>query len=199
MKMDKGIKIAAVFGILSFLVILGYYLFSHWVHVPQWITFPYDVSIYRGEVVINEYLSEEKEISIPDKIMGLEVRSINKDAFNGIGSDAIIRDIPEGVKAGKVYHHESQSYYCLLVDNAWMLEYVGDEKKYEVQEEVWGRKVTKICISCFGNSNVEEVTIPETVTDIAEFSFEGCTNLKQVILPSNLEQIGSVAFTMSFS
>ena len=62
MKMDKGIKIATVFGILSFLVLLGYYLFSHWVHMPQWLTFPYDVSVYRGEAVINEYLSEEREI-----------------------------------------------------------------------------------------------------------------------------------------
>ena len=75
-----------------------------------------------------------------------------------------------------------------------MLEYAGNEKEYEVQEEVWGRKVTKICSSCFGNSNIEEVTIPETVTDIDGFAFEGCTNLKQVMLPSNLEQISVATF-----
>ncbi|MDE7444956.1 MAG: leucine-rich repeat domain-containing protein [Lachnospiraceae bacterium] len=194
MKTNKGIKIAAVFGILSFLVILGYYLFSHWVHVPQWLTFPYDVSIYRGKAVINEYLSEEREISIPEKIMGIKVCNINEDAFNRVGEDAVILEIPEGVGAGKVYHQESQSYYWLIGNDARMLEYAGNEKKYEVQEEVWGRKVTKICSSCFGNSNIEEVTIPETVTDIDGFAFEGCTNLKQVMLPSNLEQISVATF-----
>ena len=194
MKMDKGIKIATVFGILSFLVLLGYYLFSHWVHVPQWITFPYDVSIYRGEAVINEYLSEERQISIPEKIMGMKVCNVDKDPYNEIGTDAVIVDIPQGIGAGKIYHQESQSYYWLIGDEAGMLEYVGNEKEYEVQEEVWGRKVTEISRKCFKDSNIENVTIPATVADIGARAFEGCTNLKQVILPSNLDQIGAGAF-----
>ena len=63
--------------------------------------------------MINEYLSEEREISIPDKIMGIKVCYIDEDAFNRMGTDVVILDIPEGIEAGKVYHQESQSYYWL--------------------------------------------------------------------------------------
>ena len=194
MRISKKIKIVVIFGTLFFLVGLGYYLFFQKVHMPQWLTFPYDVSICRGEAVINLYLSEEREINIPEKIMGIKVCYINEDAFNRVGTNAIIMNIPEGVRARKVFHQDSQSYYMLIDDYAWMLEYVGDEKKYEVHEEVWGRKVTEIYEDCFWNSTIEEVTIPDTVTSIDGCVFEGCANLKQVILPSNLEKIGACAF-----
>ena len=147
--------------------------------------------------MINEYLSEEREISIPDKIMGIKVCYIDEDAFNRMGTDVVILDIPEGIEAGKVYHQESQSYYWLYDDQARILEYAGSEKKIETQDEVWGRKVTQVYVYCFFNSNIEEIVIAETVTQIWGGAFEGCKNLKQVKLPSDLKQIGAGAFSKS--
>lgn len=101
--------------------------------------------------------------------------------------------VPEGVNAGRVYHQESQCYYRLFSQSeAFLHEYVGDEKKVEFPSEVWGYKVTALS-ELLDSPKIEEVIIPETVKRIS-FIFYGCKNLKQVILPSQLECVGELAF-----
>lgn len=46
-----------------------------------------------------------------------------------------------------------------------------------------------------GNTSLESVVIPETVTQIGGFMFDGCTNLKSIKLPDNLEDMWQYAFT----
>lgn len=194
MKISKGAVIAAIAGAISLLVLLGHYLYNNEIHVPRWITFPYDVTTCCGEARINEYLSNKKEFSIPDKILGCKVVSVDADAFNRIGKDAVVTDIPEGIWVGKVYHQESQSFYLLQADDAVMLKYIGNEKKIEIPDEVWGRSVKIIYDTCFEGTNVEGVYIPETVEGIRERAFAGCTKLEQVILPLKLKEIRFSAF-----
>ena len=55
--------------------------------------------------------------------------------------------------------------------------------------------VTKIGVEAFvGIVNVEELVIPDSVTEIAESAFMFCVSLKKVNLPPNLQKIGAVAF-----
>ena len=192
--MSKRVKTAIILVATALLLALGVYLFFQPVHVPVWMTYPYDVTIQAGGAKINYYLSEEKEINIPDRIWGAEVRYIAEDAFSILGTDAIILEVPNHLDIEELYHYESHSYYKVFDDSAWMIKYVGNERKIEIPEEVWGRKVTCIARNCFLDLDVEEVVIPETVTHIGERAFKGCKNLKHINFPTCLEYIGAESF-----
>ena len=216
--MSKGKKIITTIVIVVVLIVaLGIYLFHKLIHVPTWLTYPYDVTIYNGYIRINEYLSEEKEICIPKRILGIEVKRIHEDAFDDFGTDIMIKSIPEGiVNARHLYHKESQSYYDLYGDEACLGRYVGDGKKIEIPEEVWGRKVTAFSIyafdgckylkqiklpnqletigaGCFYESGVESIDIPESVRTIGTSAFS-YSKLKEITGLENIEYIGSDPF-----
>ena len=46
----------------------------------------------------------------------------------------------------------------------------------------------------YENKNIKRVVIKKGVTAIADFAFEGCKKLKEIILPSTLKKIGACAF-----
>lgn len=46
----------------------------------------------------------------------------------------------------------------------------------------------------FAGSEIESITIPEGVTEIGDYAFYGCPNLKEVKLPSTLTRVGKGAF-----
>lgn len=198
--MNKKKKIIIlVVTVLVLIIAAGVYLYPKKIHMPTRLTYPYDVTITKGNARINGYLSDELEIEIPKRIWGAKVNYIAKDAFKSLGTDVVIKSIPEGViVAENIYHQESQSYYRLYRDEAELTKYAGNEKKVEIPEEVWRHEVTGISggldYGCFENLEIEEVIIPETVISIRGSAFKDCKNLKQIDLPSKLEEIGIMSF-----
>lgn len=114
---------------------IGAYLYPKEIHVPTWMTYPYDVTIKEGYATINKYLSDETEVNIPKRILWAETHAIERDVFEDLGTDVFIKSIPESVAWGDwLYHQDSQSYYHLLSD-AVLVKYVGDEKKWKFQKK----------------------------------------------------------------
>ncbi len=197
-KMNKQTKRALISGAVILFAALCIYLYFQPIHMPRWMTYPYDITVLRGDAEINAYISEEKEINIPKRILGIKVNSIDENAFEDLGTDAVIQNVPKGIYVRRVYHQESESYYTIYSDEeARLIEYAGNEKNVEIPEEVWGAKVTEINDSAFQGLDIEEVVMPETVTYIMGSVFEGCKNLKKVTLPPKLEYIGICAFMES--
>lgn len=76
--------------------------------------------------------------------------------------------------------------YCIT-------QYTGNDKHVEFPGNI---TITILHDDIFkGNTTVESVNIPETVTQIGGFMFDGCTNLKSIKLPDNLEDMWQYAFT----
>ena len=74
-------------------------------------------------------------------------------------------------------------------------EYSGEEKEVVIPDTHWGKPVTVLFDSLFfGHAEIESVRIPDTVTDIGEFVFDGCRSLRQISLPKGLEHIWPYAF-----
>ena len=73
----------------------------------------------------------------------------------------------------------------------WRYPFAGcsNLEKVEFEEEI-----TQIPTGIFGDTGLEEVEIPDTVTSIGERSFADCSNLEKVSLSKNLESIGNRAF-----
>ena len=44
------------------------------------------------------------------------------------------------------------------------------------------------------NSNIKSVTIPESVTEIGDYAFSGCTGLTSIVIPNSVTKIGDYAF-----
>ena len=195
-KLSRGINVGITLGQIVLLGILISWLDKQEINLPVKFTYPCQVSIECGRARINAYLSEESEVEIPERIWWAKEIYIDREVYSNLGTDLTVHNIPEGVSVDKLYHKESQCYFTIRGSEAYIDDYVGDEKRVEIPEEVWGRKVTCISWGCFEESPVEEVIIPETVT-VIEGAFRDCENLKQITLPSKLELIGSYAFARS--
>ncbi|MDE7433438.1 MAG: leucine-rich repeat protein [Lachnospiraceae bacterium] len=74
-------------------------------------------------------------------------------------------------------------------------EYKGTDSKVVIPESINGKKVTAIGVHAFAEcKTLEEVVIPDTVTEICAWSFADCSNLKKVKISNNAEYIGGSAF-----
>lgn len=64
----------------------------------------------------------------------------------------------------------------------------------DIREVRIGSGVTSIGESAFGGTNLENITIPENVTDIGCYAFEYCTSLKNVTLSKGVTSIELASF-----
>ena len=78
------------------------------------------------------------------------------------------------------------------------MRYTGDEEHVVVPDTFLGKPVTIMFDSLFaGHKEIHSVFIPETITDLGEFMFDGCDNLKHIELPKNLEHFWGYTFARS--
>ncbi|MBQ1317200.1 MAG: leucine-rich repeat domain-containing protein [Lachnospiraceae bacterium] len=76
--------------------------------------------------------------------------------------------------------------------------YTGDEAEVVIPETYQERPVTILLDGLFaGHEEITSVSIPDTVTDIGGFVFDGCVNLRHIKLPESLTALWSYAFVRS--
>lgn len=76
--------------------------------------------------------------------------------------------------------------------------YKGDDKRVEIPDSYYGCPVSVLMDDIFKNhTEIEEVILPDTLTDIGGFVFDGCTSLKHIELPSSLHTFWQYAFVRS--
>ena len=73
-------------------------------------------------------------------------------------------------------------------------QYSGTETTVVVPDLIGKKKVTVLSETFCGCNQLQEVQIPETVTEISRGSFRGCTQLSTVTLPKKLKTLGGGAF-----
>lgn len=90
--------------------------------------------------------------------------------------------------------------YKILTDDSVSVslksEYIGDlEGKITIPSEHNGRKVT--VIKGFTGCQLSEIELPNTLKIIGPDTFSGCTNLKSITIPKNVDKIQGSAFLNS--
>ncbi len=76
--------------------------------------------------------------------------------------------------------------------------YEGDEAEVTVPASYLNSRVTVIYDNVFaGHKEITKLTIPDTVTDLGEFVFEGCENLRTIELPPSLVNFWGYTFCRS--
>ena len=87
-----------------------------------------------------------------------------------------------------IYKQLEDYSYCVIG-------YRGDEEDVVIPESYCGSRVTVVFDNLFrGHSEIRSVWIPDSVTDIGEFEFDGCVNLRQILLPSELRTLWGYTF-----
>jgi hypothetical protein len=80
----------------------------------------------------------------------------------------------------------------------WGVERIGEkafERSSGLTEVVIPDSVTDIGYSAFNGSSITGVTIPESIKNIARWTFGKCERLTTVIIPDSVTSIGDYAFT----
>jgi len=72
-------------------------------------------------------------------------------------------------------------------------QYTGNHKHVEFPSHL---HISILSDSLFkGNTTIESIDLPDTITQIGGFMFDGCSNLKAIKLPVHLEDMWQYAFT----
>ena len=88
--------------------------------------------------------------------------------------------------------------YKLLDDGSYcVMTYEGDEAEVKIPETAGQNgRISVLNDDLFkGHAEITSVSIPETVTDIGEFTFFGCDNLRRLQLPAGLETLWGQTFS----
>lgn len=184
----------------------------------------FEYSIDSGGVCIRNYnhknvLSAAENVIIPDKIAGIPVTNIYKDAFKYCENISSVV-IPEGVKniGGSAFYGCSRLKSIKLPDSLESISsgafcgcrnlesihippnvtYIGGrtfEHCSSLKEIVLSDLLTAINISTFYHcESLENIILPISIDSIAKDAFSGCTSLKKIIIPNNVVSIGKRAF-----
>lgn len=93
-----------------------------------------------------------------------------------------------------------QDFIFKRVDNGTfsVIDYQGDEKDVRIPLTHAGKPVTVIYDRVFkGHEEICSIEIPDTVTDIGAFVFDGCSSLRSITLPEELKYMWQYAFCRS--
>lgn len=84
-----------------------------------------------------------------------------------------------------------QFTYKLIEDGTYCItDYMGDEANVMIPDCYCGAPITVLFDKLFRNHlEITSVYIPNSVTDIGEFVFDGCMNLRHIKLPSQLTSL----------
>ena len=96
-----------------------------------------------------------------------------------------------------MYSFELGAFTFRLVDDLTyaIMAYHGNEEHVVVPESHGGKPVTVIYDEVFkGHAEMKSIYIPDSVTDLGEFLFDGCVNLKEIRLSQNLSSLWPYAF-----
>ena len=85
-------------------------------------------------------------------------------------------------------------YYIINSKELMLTRYYGKGGKVEIPAEFQGYKISIIGHSVFNARDVEEVVIPDSVTEIQDYAFSGNKKLKSATLSKNLKVLGINAF-----
>ena len=87
--------------------------------------------------------------------------------------------------AEKVRYTDGDYTYTIIGNNAEILAYIGENIDVIIPTSLGGHSVTRIWNYAFRNSEITSVKIPNSITFIGDYVFDGCYNLSNIIVEEN--------------
>lgn len=100
-----------------------------------------------------------------------------------------------------MYNEEYDKYYFSPVDDGdyyCVSNYTGESTTPVVPSTYQGKPVIILSDNLFkGRADITDVTLPDMLTDIGGFVFDGCFSLRKITLPESVENMWQYAFARS--
>ncbi len=97
--------------------------------------------------------------------------------------------------AGKTGEEDGLQYAIDDEGNVTITKYVGSDSYVSISSEIDGHPVTKIGANAFeGCANIEDISMWSDIVELGASAFKGCTSLASISLPSSLTVIPDSAF-----
>lgn len=168
-----------------------------------------NISIENGVESIGNYAFNEcsglTKVLLPDSIT-----SIGTSAFNSCNNLIIMftgTELPATVGSNwygaatvamNIEHYgttEDDFFYCITNDaTAIICNYSGTDVAVIVPDMIENAIVTETANTFFNRTDIESVTLPDTLTKIGKRTFYGCSGLVNVDIPDTVVDIGNYAF-----
>lgn len=144
------------------------------VYCPKSLLLICDRAFYNCDNLTYIDVYDETDIMEPSDIGPISMWTLDAEAEEGASEEK-----PEFVAADGV-----------------LTEYNGSAATVEIPAEIDGVEIYKIGDNAFkGNTTIETVIFPESITSIGDCAFQDCTLLTNVTLPNNLNSVGKYAFS----
>ena len=110
--------------------------------------------------------------------------------------DNLSQDGTSSVDKSENAQDPQKSYFEYKISDgaASIISFTGNAENLSIPETINGYPVRSIGEGAFRSSQVKSIKIPEGITAIDWFAFEGCTSLSSIDLPASLTSIGYGAF-----
>jgi hypothetical protein len=162
----------------------------------------------QGGITITRYTGKAKNVAIPATISGLPVTEIAEETFRGRELTGIT--IPNGVTTIGTYAFRRNAYggnqnrlQSLVIPDSVTRIAVGAFYDCGIRTLTLGKGLQYIGFAAFANNAIEDLTIPDSVTEIGDFdprtiademgAFQNC-GIKTLNLGNGLVTIGIQAF-----
>lgn len=149
--------------------------------------FQYDV--YESFIAIDEYTGNGEVCEIPEEIDGKPVTVINSNAF--YNSDETLKKV---VIPSTVTEIQKSAFSANRLEE---IELASGNTSFVVDNGVLMNAEKTEVLAFPGQSDIEEIQLPEGVEYIPSGVFSNCPNLKKVELPTTLKEIETFAFISS--
>lgn len=146
----------------------------------------YKYDIFDEHISLTAYIGDEEAVEIPEAIDGKPVTQISTNTFYNISDKVKSVKIPKTVTVIETNSFTNNKLESIELDT--------DNPSYTIENGALMDKDKTVLLAFPGKSNIEEFTIPDTVSAIPSGVFSGCTGLKKVNIPSSVKNIETFAF-----
>lgn len=147
--------------------------------------------------VPNADLLKESKLPANCIIVDRSAEKVEEEVEDKKFYDSTMSDIvPDKTEEIKNTYSEGLKYQISEFEDSYSVIGIGDctDTDIRIPLERNGKPVTRIGSAAFYDTNIESVTVPDSVTEMGTGAFMGCIKLKSVKLSNNLTAIGNAAF-----
>ena len=108
-------------------------------------------------------------------------------------SAATIESNNQAVSLEQVIKTKDFMYSILDNENIKIEKYIGNDKTVVIPDTIEDKSVKSIGEDAFSNcSNIEKITIPDSVNKIDDYAFCGCSSLNDISIPNSVYNLSLI-------